>query len=90
MELKLGFVSCEREVVCSSCSSGSLVFLSCWVAIQGCDIGKWLDFKNMVPAHQVSTLDRSVAALPIPTAVSHTPAVEGRSWEELVLLQGKK
>lgn len=50
----------------------------------GCDVGRWLEFKNLVPANQVSTLDRSVAALPIPTAASHTPAVEGRSWEGLV------
>lgn len=89
MDLKLSFVSCEREVVCSSCSSCSLVFLSCWVAIQrkwsgGCKVRRWLDFKNLVPAHQVSTLGRSMAALAIPTAVPHMPAVEGRSWEELV------
>lgn len=52
--------------------------------VGGCDVGRWLEFKNLVPANQVSTLDRSVAALPIPTAASHTPAVEGRSWEGLV------
>lgn len=44
----------------------------------------WLDFKNLVPAHQVSTLDGSVAALPVLRAAPHMPVVEGRSWEELV------
>lgn len=39
--------------------------------VGGCDVGRWLDFKNLVPAHQVSTLGRSGATLPVPTAASH-------------------
>lgn len=48
-----------------------------------CEVGRWLDFKNLVPAHQVSRLDRSVAA-PRSLQLHHTRLLwkeePGNSW----------